>query len=77
MFTLEEYNKIFLSTPSARRATKAEQSGCIVLTIFLSTPSARRATGHDQHRRYYPGYFYPRPPRGGRLMMMTVRGCSE
>ena len=34
---------LFLSTPSARRATEALHSGCID-TKFLSTPSARRAT---------------------------------
>ena len=32
----------FLSTPSARRATRG-LSGTIRMTIFLSTPSARRA----------------------------------
>ena len=39
---------IFLSTPSARRAT-CGSFGTKVLSGFLSTPSARRATG--QHRR--------------------------
>ena len=35
---------------------------------FLSTPSARRATRLDRSE-YIGGYnFYPRPPRGGRLM---------
>ena len=33
---------------------------------FLSTPSARRATGGDVQRHRRSGYFYPRPPRGGR-----------
>ena len=34
---------------------------------FLSTPSARRAT--SPRTGHYAGmpYFYPRPPRGGRL----------
>ena len=35
-------------------------------TTFLSTPSARRATGRDLSGRQQLGYFYPRPPRGGR-----------
>ena len=35
--------------------------------IFLSTPSARRATYHLQPCFRQWGYFYPRPPRGGRL----------
>ena len=33
----------FLSTPSARRATR-QMTDCIVVEEFLSTPSARRAT---------------------------------
>ena len=33
---------------------------------FLSTPSARRATMHLTELRSGQGYFYPRPPRGGR-----------
>ena len=35
---------IFLSTPSARRATHREAVGIQLDQIFLSTPSARRAT---------------------------------
>ena len=40
----------FLSTPSARRATR-NSSRAFAPTLFLSTPSARRATleqGHSQ-----------------------------
>ncbi len=36
-------------------------------TVFLSTPSARRATDPDRRTHTRPCYFYPRPPRGGRL----------
>ena len=56
---------VFLSTPSARRAT--EFSPVVVLgSPFLSTPSARRAT--EALLRPFSAflYFYPRPPRGGR-----------
>ena len=35
--------KLFLSTPSARRATRPEDAQ-VYAVIFLSTPSARRAT---------------------------------
>ena len=57
--------KKFLSTPSARRATRVPQHS-IQRVLFLSTPSARRAT--SVHRCSISGhiYFYPRPPRGGR-----------
>ncbi len=34
---------------------------------FLSTPSARRATAGAGRQSWLQGYFYPRPPRGGRL----------
>ena len=37
---------LFLSTPSARRATMAQAMGA-ELIVFLSTPSARRATQDD------------------------------
>ena len=37
---------------------------------FLSTPSARRATGGALQRHTRQDYFYPRPPRGGRLAAM-------
>ena len=37
------------------------------INLFLSTPSARRATRSRSSFRSRPaGYFYPRPPRGGR-----------
>ena len=35
---------------------------------FLSTPSARRATHPRQRPAASPVHFYPRPPRGGRLL---------
>ena len=34
---------------------------------FLSTPSARRATHYYTLQAKCAAYFYPRPPRGGRL----------
>ena len=55
----------FLSTPSARRATRSGAAK-LAARIFLSTPSARRATaGGPVYGAYYDN-FYPRPPRGGR-----------
>ena len=41
--------------------------------IFLSTPSARRATTSPRARSSSPAYFYPRPPRGGRLYCRDFR----
>ena len=60
---------LFLSTPSARRAT-AVLSVCLIRQVlFLSTPSARRATARRWIRSAKLSYFYPRPPRGGRLVL--------
>ena len=40
--------------------------------IFLSTPSARRATAQPSKSGNPQGYFYPRPPRGGRRRRAAV-----
>ena len=42
------------------------------LMLFLSTPSARRATTLCRPMWSDTGYFYPRPPRGGR----PAAGCA-
>ena len=39
---------------------------------FLSTPSARRATIPQTHLMVKRCYFYPRPPRGGRLFIFEL-----
>ena len=57
---------IFLSTPSARRATARMITAHRPSLPFLSTPSARRATPHHGPPLQTTFYFYPRPPRGGR-----------
>ena len=61
---------VFLSTPSARRATSGRR-GPSQGAKFLSTPSARRATlrGHPDGSR--SRNFYPRPPRGGRHFALS------
>ena len=41
-------------------------------TGFLSTPSARRATQDGTSSSSGRLYFYPRPPRGGRLDAATL-----
>ena len=63
----EERRGRFLSTPSARRAT-LKTSFPVHIVVFLSTPSARRATACRGRHQPDAGYFYPRPPRGGRRM---------
>ena len=59
---------LFLSTPSARRATFAGLFTVPYEAVFLSTPSARRATHCAGQPRRGGRDFYPRPPRGGRLI---------
>ena len=58
--------ELFLSTPSARRATLPPLTAEALRSKFLSTPSARRATCRRSPSGRFCGYFYPRPPRGGR-----------
>ena len=64
-------SKKFLSTPSARRATQAQDAGTEA-AIFLSTPSARRATTVHREGLPFLAHFYPRPLRGGRLNVLSV-----
>ena len=61
----ERPSRPFLSTPSARRATSCSPALAAHFS-FLSTPSARRATLLTNTLPDNTGYFYPRPPRGGR-----------
>ena len=56
----------FLSTSSARRTTVGHQFEPIKQKEFLSTSSARRTTLAAALASIESGYFYPRPPRGGR-----------
>ena len=62
----------FLSTPSARRATSLLSRLVSRLWQFLSTPSARRATRVESKSKMAKTYFYPRPPRGERLMCAVL-----
>ena len=71
-----EYDRLFLSTPSARRATKAKDSGNTILQ-FLSTPSARRATCFWMSSTTSSKNFYPRPPRGGRPCFSRPQKIGE
>ena len=57
---------VFLSTPSARRATGKDALKKLNDYLFLSTPSARRATTRSRGQTSRKSDFYPRPPRGGR-----------
>ena len=65
--------RIFLSTPSARRATTLRM---VSVKQFIISIHALREEG-DLCRTYVfvaPPHFYPRPPRGGRPSALP--GCS-
>ena len=68
---------VFLSTPSARRATPTVPPLAIDDGQFLSTPSARRATIFKCVDIFQRFDFYPRPPRGGRPAQrwLSTRHC--
>ena len=63
------FGVLFLSTPSARRATR-EKSLC--MTKLQISIHALREEGDSgvSYPRASPAYFYPRPPRGGRLFVL-------
>ena len=65
--TLHQQVVIFLSTPSARRATRITEELHTVLLISIHALREEGdgicSTGTTTRR-----YFYPRPPRGGRLL---------
>ncbi len=59
---------VFLSTPSARRAT-LRVSAVFALVLVISIHALREEGDTPRECRFRPrtGHFYPRPPRGGRL----------
>ena len=68
-------SSLFLSTPSARRATPVRNGFEAISELFLSTPSARRAT-HRTVNAFMPSTdFYPRPLRGGRRDFTFPKAC--
>ena len=90
---------LFLSTPSARRATGSGIAGSTDRRIsihalreegdhpysswergsneFLSTPSARRATMVRSYAPFSSQDFYPRPPRGGRPLVILRKAVDD
>ena len=68
---------LFLSTPSARRATLDAVIEKAVSLIFLSTPSARRATLVQLILTKTMQNFYPRPPRGGRPISSIASALTQ
>ena len=61
-------SKKFLSTPSARRATPVLRSGRPRQAISIHALREEGDRGVTATPQNAPRYFYPRPPRGGRLL---------
>ena len=64
--------KVFLSTPSARRATKNDGFHGFLLDISIHALREEGDTSHGAGGGR-GRYFYPRPPRGGRLFNHAVQ----
>ena len=60
---------IFLSTPSARRATRSfSERPVMTMDFYPRPPRGGRRVGLVNGRPVCN--FYPRPPRGGRLLLL-------
>ena len=55
---INEFERQFLSTPSARRATDNPDKYLFRLSKFLSTPSARRATAKTETKSLFSYKLY-------------------
>ena len=65
---MELTDKKFLSTPSARRATRSRQITQALPADFYPRPPRGGRPRADCRRPTPNTYFYPRPPRGGRRL---------
>ena len=67
---------LFLSTPSARRATAYRLRAQMFLSISIH---ALREEGDylAPHQKSIGAYFYPRPPRGGRPVLVAFYGSTQ
>ena len=59
-------SRLFLSTPSTRRATPGLPLLCMSASISIHALHEEGDTGRVCCNQRQTGYFYPRPPRGGR-----------
>ena len=74
-FSVVEVLCLFLSTPSARRATPYQQYCINRIVISIHALREEGDSTHDRHKQY-DAYFYPRPPRGGRLVDVGSQAVS-
>ena len=74
---MELTDKKFLSTPSARRATRSRQITQALPADFYPRPPRGGRPRADCRRPTPNTYFYPRPPRGGRLLGPVAPGRTK
>ena len=70
---LPQHIKEFLSTPSARRATRSKSCCSCSTAYFYPRPPRGGRRPRPKVRIRRPSHFYPRPPRGGRHLRQHVR----
>ena len=68
-------SQIFLSTPSARRATASSSVIACEKKYFYPRPP-RGGRRYNGEKKILVAYFYPRPPRGGRRNSPFEFRCS-
>ena len=67
---------VFLSTPSARRATM--QYALVAYGQWISIHALREeGDRRSEQSRHVSAYFYPRPPRGGRLLLFHAESVHS
>ena len=68
---------VFLSTPSARRATVLPDGWEVDDPYFYPRPPRGGRLRHSSKLQQNKGYFYPRPPRGGRPLALSLEPCDQ
>ena len=68
---------VFLSTPSARRATYNHDDEKSRERNFYPRPPRGGRPAHPLRKTHWSRYFYPRPPRGGRPVQPPGNGIER
>ena len=74
---LDDPELIFLSTPSARRATEMLLKDFWLVSDFYPRPPRGGRPPAPGKAWRATLYFYPRPPRGGRRKTLTIEGLGQ
>ena len=77
MRIIAAWSMLFLSTPSARRATANLGEQAILKKISIHALREEGDHSATKRRGQNTVYFYPRPPRGGRRVMGYITIFTE